>query len=227
MVMRDYTLLPDQEIPVSYEKDVTFELLNASARPGGPKLKPILAGDQVFKTENFDTWSLFLISNPGWLRDDNSAQIEELHQAYLGFGRAIGGDHAAVWFGKPASDAETSTNPAARIDAERCAEYARQLQLDLAKSPYIVVTTERPDLSQPLLQLVVLELGSLKASSAQKLLTELASQLVNARLDQVALKRDEWFLIWRDCARAALQTLAHLVQSVSISFKNGEWKLTL
>jgi hypothetical protein len=63
----------------------------------------------------------------------------------LGFARATGDQHAAVWFWKSAPKIKdgklTGADLASKIDANACAAYSKKLKLNVTKSPYVVMTT--------------------------------------------------------------------------------------
>src|SRR5580704_9929720 len=130
--MDTFDLQPTDSIPEMFKDYLTqAEILKilrdtSAGRYAG---KPIREGAMPTTYRGFTTWSLFLISNPAWLRAD-SHQIESLRHSYWGFARAIGGHHAAVWFAKELPESG-GTNGAVQIDSERCAAYAEKLHLDL------------------------------------------------------------------------------------------------
>ncbi len=218
--MLEFDLQPTETIPDVFKDYLTFAEISkirrdtAAGRYAG---KPIPEGAMPSTYRAFTSWSLFLITNPAWLREDGH-QIESLRQAYWGFARVIGGHHAAVWFAKKLPEGEGIN--AAQIDSERCTLYAESLHLDLRKGPHIVVSLVLPSLEKPFTPAVVLELSSLSPSSTQTLLTELANQLVNSGLSEAALKSTQWRLKWKDAATKALQMLGELARWVTITISS-------
>lgn len=186
----------------------------------------------------FSTWSLFLISNSTWLEAESSDKIIALFKSYVGFGRAIGRDHAAVWFGRlPWSTASTlsaksglsvsyredppddarGTDLAAQIDTRKCADYCAKFKLDINRGPHVVVTKQYPGLDQQLDDHIVIALNTLKPASTSKLLSTLASQIINNKLDQAGLASQKWRLIWRDAVGAALRSLSSVFDRVAVT----------
>jgi hypothetical protein len=172
---------------------------------------------------------LFLISNPAWLGPDGVAKIKSLYDSYHSFAAAIGGHHAAVWFGKawPDKAKPDTTQAPAQIDTDRCAEYATKLGLNLAESPHVVVTTKYPSLEEHLGDAIVLSLNELSPESTTALLTALATQLVNAKLDEVELRSERWWLTWRDIAKHVFETVKGLADYASLSIKTGILNFTI
>jgi hypothetical protein len=220
--MRAVDIEPTESIPQSFEDYLSYaersKILRdtAAGRFAG---KPILAEDMPKTHRFFSTWSLFLISNPVWLQDDGAKAVDVLRQAYWGFARAIGNRHAAVWFAKDATN---------EIDAARCADYAQKLGLDLGKSPHILVTNEYPGIENSFTPSILLELNGLSPRSTQALLTELASQLVNSKLNETDLKSAQWWLGWRDAATKALEKLREVAKWVTITIdEKGSTKVKI
>lgn len=217
--MHTFDLEPIHSVPEFFKDSLTREEISGVLRDtakGKYAGKPILADDLPETYRAFTTWSLFLVSNPAWLREDNFQKVAGLRQAYWGFARAIGGRHAAVWFAKKAHEA-SGADAAMLIDDERCAAYAEKLGLDLRKSPHVVVTAELPALDRNFTPSILLELNGLSPSSTETLLTELANQLVNKKLNEVGLKSEQWWLGWRDAATKTLEKLRKIAQWVTIT----------
>ena len=232
MPVRKYQLGPDEGIPASFEDYLTrAEIsehlrLTASGKAAG---RPILAGDVPATNRAFASWSLFLISNPAWLGADAGAKMKALYDSYEKFAVAIGGHHAAVWFGKvwPEQAAAKPREAPLQIDTERCADYAKAYGLDLAASPHVVVTTRPPSLADPADDYVVLSLNGLKPDSVTALLTRLADQLVHDRLDEAQLHSQAWWLKWKDAAIAVLGAATEVARRVTVRIKAGVVDVTI
>jgi hypothetical protein len=69
--------------------------------------------------KNFKTYSLFLVCNPQWLDPAKNAGLLQLYRQFQSFGRAIGDDHAAVWFWKSDSYEHSDAALAQIVDVER------------------------------------------------------------------------------------------------------------
>lgn len=140
-------------------------IANAQAALPLPPIKDIPRGQ-------YRSWSLFLICNPTWLKNSSSPKIADLYDAFLGFGRATGRYHAAIWFWKT----PTPKFPilAEYVDDSRSTDYCTKFGLSPKESPHIVLTTEYPDPSEPLDKPpVVIALNDLPAASIDTLLTVL------------------------------------------------------
>jgi hypothetical protein len=131
----------------------------------------------------FKTWSLFLVCNPAWLGDDASskARIGTLHSAFLGFGRSLGSQNAAVWF-------TTAPGTPADYDADRASDFCGTYRLEANRSPYI-------------------SLVGLDADNVLKLLGQLSDLIRAAQLDRAKMDSDRywrgWVQVLENCASAA------------------------
>jgi hypothetical protein len=183
------------------------------------------------KARYFKSYSLFLISNPAWLGPNSDSRIVGLHQAYQAFSRAIGNDHAAVFFWKKAPkivDGKLAgTDLASQIDANRCTEYEKALNLDLSASPHILVTRSVPNPKAPLGEYVLLQLNGLSPDATEILISKLADQLVGNKLDRDDLDSARWWLTWRDVAMSLYEGFASLVGHSKFKIKGGPVELEL
>lgn len=229
-----WDLAPDAPIPDSYEDVLTagekIDRLRFCAQKH-VACYPILEGEIARTRRPFRSWSLFLISNPGWLSPSGTDQIALLYEAYTGFARAIGKDHAAVFFWKKQPESSggklVGADLAAQLDASRCAEYSTAFKLDISQSPHVIVTTQLPSPNTGLGHSLVLQLGGLQPSSAQQLLTLLAAQLVKERLDQAELDSERWWLTWKDVATTVFETLKPILKNSKATIKAGPVELEI
>jgi hypothetical protein len=111
-----WDLDPGSDVPTSYSGFMTAgekqNILKGCAT-GKQKCFPLPAEDLPKpKARYFKSYSLFLISNPAWLGPNSDGRIVGLHQAYQAFSRAIGSDHAAVFFWKKRPGLSTESLPA-------------------------------------------------------------------------------------------------------------------
>ena len=100
----------------------------------------------------YQSYSLFLVCDPSWLREDRSRQLIQLYNDFKYLGTGIGYNHAAIWFwtipgsehlsNEDVSDVEQALN----VDVMRSATYCDFLNLPVSKGPYIVITHEHPNL---------------------------------------------------------------------------------
>jgi hypothetical protein len=225
-----YDLNRTEGIPSSYEDYLTHkevsEILRRTSR-GEIAGYPILDGT-ARTNRAISSWSLFLLANPAWLGPGSSEKIRFLFESYLAFARAIGGRHAAVWFGKMwPKDPSSETDLAHRIDTERCASYYEKLRLSLKRSPHVLVTTRHPDRENSLEGSVILELNRLKPDSTIALLTELGTQLLQARLDGNELASQERWLRWRDLIASVYAGLGSIAQRARFTFRTGVIDVTI
>ncbi len=98
---------------------------SAQAKVDVGEMEPIPAESPV-SGELLKSWSLFLITNPDWIRSDSTERIEDLYSDYEAFGRSIGPDHLSIWLWK---DASISTGAGGRvIDYDRAAAVCQLLR---------------------------------------------------------------------------------------------------
>ena len=217
------------ELPESYEGFLTAgekqKILAECANSKKIACYPIQEGDLPKTRRYFNSYSLFLISSPEWLGPDGSDQIAALYKAYEGFARAIGNDHAAVFFWKKAPkkvDGKlVGADLAANIDASRCTEYEKAFKLDISQSPHVVVTKARPSPTGLTTDYIILQLNGLTPSSTGVFLTKLADQLVSDKLDQEELGSERWWLTWRDVVIKVYQSVSVLAGHSKVTIKGG------
>jgi len=224
-----WNLGPQDELPESYvalgttaEKQETLKsCLPNRLHVGNPDCYPIREGDIFTVHRYFKTYSLFLISNPEWLGPDSDGKIAGLYNAYEAFARAIGDEHAAVFFWKKAPAKKdgklVGSDLAAQIDASRSTEYEKALGLKISSRPHLVVTTKRPTPTTSLGDYVLLQLGDLSPESTGTLLTKLADGLVAGSLSSEDLSSAKWWLSWRDVAPSLLSFRRRQLPSTSTS----------
>jgi hypothetical protein len=173
----------------------------------------------------FRSYSLFLVSNVEWLGLGGDEKLRALYTAYEAFSRAIGNDHAAVFFWKktPAKKDRilSGADLASQLDVSRCTEFARVFQLELTASPHLVVLRSLPDPKKPPEEAVVLQLNGLSPDSTIKLLGELAGQLAKDNIDQASLDSARWWLTWRDVFRSVFDHLGVVVAHTKVKIKTA------
>ena len=125
----------------------------------------------------FKTWSLFLVCNPDWVAPERSADLANLYRRFKSFGDAIGSTNLAVWFWKR----QTSVNDphlADNVDVARSAEFCAALGRAPSQGPYLVVTSDYPDVAAFPSDRAVFELNNLQPADLAKLLNTLTDQLL-------------------------------------------------
>jgi hypothetical protein len=152
-----------------------------------PELVP--AGQPIPK--GFKTWSLFLVCNPAWLGDDaaSKTRMATLHSAFLGFGRSLGSQNAAVWF-------TTSAGTPADYDADRASDFCETYRLESNRSPYIVVSGDYPTTVGAPGDFISVSLVGLDADNVLKLLGQLSDLIRVAQLDRAKMDADRYWRGW-------------------------------
>jgi hypothetical protein len=122
-----------------------------------------------------------------------------LHDRFQGFGRALGKDHAAVWFWTR-EPRTTKGNPRLvhDVDSKRNVAVCTKLNLDITQSPHVVVTRRYPDVNTEIRPDIVLSLGSLPTRLMSEALERLAGQVISNRLDQAELDSAVGRRLWAD-----------------------------
>jgi hypothetical protein len=173
---------------------------------------------------NYQSWSLFLICNPGWLLPENEAKLTNLYKHFNAFGDAIGEKHLAVWFTRRLATPQGSI--AKDLDVKRNAALCTKLKLLPSKSPYVVVMTSYPDVAAEKLQHeVLIELNDLPPEDIGNLLTKLTDQLVVQGLRQADFDSAQYWGAWRRSVESIAESLASLIKKVKITINAGPVKL--
>jgi hypothetical protein len=128
---------------------------------------------------NYKSWSLFLVCNPGWFNAEKPQDVSTLFGNFIGFGRTIGDDNAAVWFWKKTSTSIFAEN----VDVERSVRFCRAYELKPSSSPYVLVTTKYPDEAAPKSKgdYAVFQLGGVSPNEVSRVLAKLTDDLVLRR----------------------------------------------
>jgi hypothetical protein len=136
-----------------------------------------LVSSEEIPRNGYRSWSLFLVCNPNWVDPAKNADLASLYQRFQSFGDAIGPDNLAVWFWKPGVPME-SARVASGVDVARSATYCRALSLRPSKGPYLVVTTEYPELEDFPKNRGTYTLGGVEAADLAELLSRLTDGLL-------------------------------------------------
>jgi len=157
---------------------VTAALLTLAAHPSaGQTATELVSPTAEIPRGTYRTWSLFLVCNPDWVAPEKSADLANLYRRFTSFGDAIGRDNLAVWFWKRevrVSDPRLADN----VDVARSAEFCRALGRAPSQGPYLVVTTEYPDVAAFPAERATFELGGLQPADLATLLNTLTDQLL-------------------------------------------------
>lgn len=169
----------------------------------------------------YETWSLFLICNPSWARPDAYERIENMWQAFTGFGRAIGDDHLAVWFWRqqPRWGTEELVED---VDVERATRYCDLYGLLPSRSPHVLVTTSRPNLDQRVDEYGTVELAGAEPAEIEQFLISLADALYAGDIASLDPQTESfWFRLF-EALRAPIRRLG---EDVSVTIESGPLQL--
>lgn len=132
--------------------------------------------------KNFKTYSLFLVCNPQWLDPAKNTGLLELYRQFQSFGRAIGDDHAAVWFWKSNSYERSDAALAQIVDVERSVRFCQAWKLIPSEGPHLVITSTYPDEAHLSAGLpkdsAVYKLGDMAPPDISALLAKLTDELI-------------------------------------------------
>jgi len=172
----------------------------------------------------FKTWSLFLICNPDWATPDKSKDLAALYNRFRPFHEAIGADNLGVWFWKRPM-AINDPNLGANVDIARSAAFCAAIGKPPSQGPYLVVTSEYPDVANFPRDRAIFELGGLPPADLANLLNKLTDQLllqnrVDAALTTANPPREPSSL-WIRLLEGARQTLIGFGCAVKLQIQTG------
>ena len=185
----------------------------------------IVRGEAI--PENYKSWSLFLLCNPGWSLDSEANDIEQLYSDFEAFSRSIGRENVAVWFTTEPVSLDKGAIPSAGYDFERAAELCSLYHLPPSKGPYIIVTTVYPDRIAPLQEFFKVSLHNLDARSIRRLLDLLIDQIVAERLDQIQIDSEHYWRQWERIWRGMLTQFIGSVDKLTVAFDVKFFKVEL
>src|SRR5258707_13891033 len=120
-------------------------LITTSFTPAFPQAAVEILARKQPTPKDFKTYSLFLICNPQWLDPAKNAGLLQLYRQFQNFGRAIGDDHAAVWFWKSDSYEHSDAALAQIVDVERSVRFCQSWNLIPSEGPHLAITSTYPD----------------------------------------------------------------------------------
>jgi hypothetical protein len=195
----------------------------ASAQAGVELVSPT----QQIPRGSFKTWSLFLVCNPDWATLDKSTDLAMLYRRFVPFHEAIGADNLAVWFWKRRM-ALNDPNLVGNVDIARSAAFCAAISKPPSQGPYLVVTTEYPDVANFPSDRAVFELGGLPPANLAKLLNKLTDQLLlQKRVDAASTSSNlsgpppELPNLWIRLLEGARQTLIGFGCAVKLQISTG------
>jgi hypothetical protein len=160
----------------------------ATSVPAAPQEAVQLVTKKQSIPKNFKTYSLFLVCNPQWLDPAKNAGLLQLYRQFQSFGRAIGDDHAAVWFWKSNSYEHSDAALAQIVDVERSVRFCQAWKLTPSQGPHLVITSTYPDESHLSTGLpknsAIYKLGDMAPPDISALLAKLTDELIaSGRVD--------------------------------------------
>jgi hypothetical protein len=185
---------------------------------------PEMLDDTRSIPRQYRSWSLFLICNSSWLQDRRAQEIGALYEQFMGFGRALGREHAALWFWNRVPT-KIAGNPmlVSYVSANRHQAYCQKLGLDPFVGPHIVVTRTYPDLSAEIVPDVVIAFDNLRPDDIDPLLRRLTGQIVQDRLDQGEIESLAWRQRWKRSFKSVLCAVAPvLAQKLKVRIRDIE-----
>jgi len=179
----------------------------------------ITAGTEI--SEDYETWSLFLICNPSWAKPDAYERIQSLWPEFTGFGRAIGDNHLAVWFWRqePRWGTEELVED---LDVERAARYCDTYGLRPSRSPHVLVTTTYPTVDERVEEYIVLELAGAEPGEIGDFLGELADALFADDLSSLDPKSGGFWASLFEKIRGPIRRLGN---DITITIESGPLQL--
>jgi hypothetical protein len=176
---------------------------------------------------NYDSWSLFVVCNPGWFLDNNSAQLASLFQQFSAFGAAIGPRNVAIWFSTTAPHSGKVEVAGSQYDAARASEYCGYYRVLPSQSPFVIVTTRYPDMKQPPAHYYRMSLDGADTTTTIKLLQAVADQIVVTGLMQKELDSDQYWSTWEQIARQVTNGGGRLFDRLAITIDTSFLKVEL
>ena len=174
-------------------------------------------GPDVPIPQRYESWSLFLVCNPAWLRANENENLLELWWNFNSFGRVIGRNNAAIWFWKTSSP--NFENISEDLDVQRSAAYCQRFKLLPSESPHILITSTHPDeearmnaLSE---QYFVARLNGLDTEETQELVGALADGISTGELQQEDINSRRFWLGLQNVVSNAVSDLGEWVECVS------------
>ena len=183
-------------------------------RPAGaPAPATVLPNQEI--PRDFDSWSLFLVCNNQWFLESKAQDLEDLRAQFLAFGKAIGARNVATWF------LESDTN----LDVNRNVAYCGKYGLAPSESPYVVVTTKYPGLSDPIGDRAVLKLNGLSADEITTLLGKLGDKIVLGGLQQETMDSERYWTTFKDGFIDVARSIGGWIKSVKLTIDTKVLKL--
>lgn len=171
--------------------------------------------------DGYETWSLFLICNPAWASPDAYERLESMWRAFVGFGRAIGDDHLAVWFWRrpPRWGTEDLVDD---VDVERATRWCDLYDLRPSESPHVLVTTTYPTLDERVEEYGTVELAGAEPAQITDFMVELADVLYEGDLASLDPQTESfWFRLF-EAIRSPIRSLG---EDVAVTIQSGPLKL--
>ncbi len=182
--------------------------------------------------KGYQTYSLFLISNPDWLLPESEEKLSKLYDRFKAFGDSIGRDHLAVWFFVDQTHGDLRFN----TDVMRSSAFCSKLKLPPSKSPYVVITDEYPGAGllkdypntfNELKNYSILELNTATASEITSLLTNLADQLLINGLPDTNPKTENFWRTFQKSYETARDKIVSFSKGISLTINTSFFKIQI
>lgn len=185
--------------------------------------------------QKFNSWSLFLVTNPDWLRSNSADRVNELYDNYKAFGAAIGPDHLAVWFWKNESISddvygnEIDVGRASAIIARINEGLPTEKRLIPSKGPFVYVTTTYPGRAiqkedpngfpNGIEDGYILQLGCLSAQEISAALNNLTDQLVRDGVPKEIVASEQYWRAWQSSLKTVGKKIGAIIKGITLVFK--------
>lgn len=174
----------------------------------------------------FNSWSLFLVSNPAWLQSEREEMLHALYRQFRIYGAVIGPKHLAVWFSK-ISPPLCPGSLATCVDLARSSQYCSKYKLLPSEGPHILVTTTYPNLDAPVGDYFVVKLNGADSADIIALITKLSDQLLVEGLDQAQLDSEQYWRKWQGAYVAVREKLGNFIKKVTVSIDTKFFKVEI
>ena len=181
---------------------------------------------------DYETYSLFLLTNLEWHRELDNEGLLRLYETYRLFGDLIGPKHLAVWFWRQLPDkydGKTRTHVTKEnIDVPRSAGFARAYGLSVNKGPYVVLLRMHPNDARRSKDATIfsVQLSRLLPRSVDALLNALAGAVTEGELLEQIVSQEQW-LQFNGRAQRLAHGLSGFLGRIEFVVKSpfGEFKL--
>jgi hypothetical protein len=197
----------------------------------------IVLTDGPIPEDGFETWSVFLICSPTWLRPDHKQELLSLYEDFWAFGNFIGDKHLAIWFVK---SAQTSPHGLANsLDLERNAQFCTKFGLKPSETPHVLVTDsyqvlvnaveeiDRPAELEDVARVDVVKFNGLPPSQVAGALDLLVNKVLEKRSNETAPDSRSSWQIFKAIVETTSDVILKLSDEISVTFDMKIFKVTI